>query len=245
MTKIAKPCDNCHKPDSRLATNGSRVEPLYYHIINLETRIHIMANLMDMLKGQLTPATISQLAQHIGGVDESKTQNATTSAMALLIGALQKQASTPEGAQSLNHALERDHQGSVLNNVMELFGGNTEHLPNKTTDGLGILSHLLGNKRDTAAAAIGQQSGLDTGQVMKLLVTVAPLVMGALGKKKQEQNMGTDMLQTLLGSEAQQVRQQESQLSPFLSLLDQDGDGSVADDVLNMGKSMLGGFFKK
>lgn len=28
-------------------------------------------------------------------------------------------------------------------------------------------------------------------------------------------------------------------------ILDQDGDGSATDDILNMGMKMLGGFFKK
>ena len=41
-----------------------------------------------------------------------------------------------------------------------------------------------------------------------------------------------------------QAAQGNSQFSMLTSLLDKDGDGEITDDLLNMGKSMLGGLFK-
>ncbi|MEO6760006.1 MAG: DUF937 domain-containing protein, partial [Saprospiraceae bacterium] len=76
------------------------------------------------------------------------------------------------------------------------------------TDGPGILGHILGDRQEVAAQQISQSSGLNMGQVMKLLPILAPIVMNVLGKAKHAGglNMG-DLAGVLMGS-AQSAQQQ-------------------------------------
>ena len=46
--------------------------------------------------------------------------------------------------------------------------------------------HLFGNNTQNVANAVSQTSGLDTQGSMKILQTLAPLVLGALGQQKKE-----------------------------------------------------------
>ena len=91
-----------------------------------------MANsLMDLLQGQLSEGMIKQLSQQIGGADQQKTAAATSGIVTTLMGALARNAATPEGANSLSNALDRDHDGSVLDDMMDDFiqAGVTHAMP--------------------------------------------------------------------------------------------------------------------
>ena len=84
--------------------------------------------------------------------------------------------------------------------------------------------------------------------VCQLLITLAPIIMGALGKQHRQQYAGGNLgnLIQILGG-AQQQQQQSN--NPFMQILgrvlDQDGDGSMQDDAMNMGAKILGNLFKK
>ena len=105
-------------------------------------------------------------------------------------------------------------------------------------DGAGILGHILGSKQSGVEQIIGQKSVLDANAVSTILKVAAPLVMGYLGKQKNEQNVSsagdiTGLLGGLLGGSSTSAEQN------FLEkMLDADGDGSVIDDVAGM---FLGG----
>ena len=64
-----------------------------------------MENLMEMLQSQLSEGMIDQLSNQPGGADRAKTASAASGALATLMGALAKNASTPQGAQALNDAM--------------------------------------------------------------------------------------------------------------------------------------------
>ena len=96
-----------------------------------------MASLAESLVQQLnSPGVISKVSNQIG-VDESTTSQAVSAAIPLLMTALARNASKPKGAASLNEALEKDHDGSVLDDLP----GYLDH-PD-TDDGDGILRHTL------------------------------------------------------------------------------------------------------
>lgn len=79
-------------------------------------------SLLDQLAGSLDASTIAKLGQQIGA-DSSTTQSALEAALPALLGGLANNASKPGGASALNAALERDHDGSILDNVGSLLGG--------------------------------------------------------------------------------------------------------------------------
>jgi len=166
-------------------------------------------------------------------------------------GILDKNASTPEGAQGLLGALSKHQQGGLLDNLGGFFEGGVDESAQK--DGDGILGHLLGNKRPAIENALSQESGMDLGAVANILKVAAPLLMGAVGKQTQQAGISdSNGLGNLLGGLLGGASQQSSGGSSILtSILDSDGDGSIIDDVaeMAMGKKkgglagLLGGLF--
>lgn len=197
-----------------------------------------MSSLLDMLERQIGDPQIRRISNTVGA-DEGQVRTAVAGALPLLVSALADNAKKPQGAQALAGALERDHDGGLLDKVDDFLGqGNT-------ADGFGILGHVLGNRRSAAEQGIGRASGLDGSQVAQLLALLAPLVMGALGRVKQERDMGPGGLSDLLGKEREQVQSRAGGKDLLTTFLDRDGDGSMMDDALEMGAGLLSGFLKK
>jgi hypothetical protein len=195
-------------------------------------------DLMDMFKQQMTNQVVSQMAQKVGLSDTAQTQTAATTVFSTLMGAISKNAATEEGAANLDKALERDHDGGMLDNVMSLFGGSDEPAASpKAANGAGILKHVLGGKQEGIIAALSQTNNMSPDATQTLMQSMAPMVMGMLGKAKKEQGLSASSL----GGFLQGQKQETSQLSGILSMLDSDGDGSVIDDI----GGMLGGMFGK
>jgi hypothetical protein len=214
-----------------------------------------MADLNDLLGPVLQGAALPQLSRAIGA-DEQQTQAAAQAALPLLLGQMQRNARTPDGAASLNNALERDHDGSLLDGLLGgassgaagglggllggLLGGAPGGQPaSRATNGAGILGHVFGQGQDSAADGVARASGLDRGQALRLLMMLAPLVMAWLGRQKRQQAAGPADLAGLLGGASQQAHRQAPSgvLGALSGLLDRDGDGNVMDDL----GGMLGG----
>ena len=106
--------------------------------------------------------------------------------------------------------------------------------------GAGILGHLFGQRQDAVANSVSRMSGLDHGQVGRLLMMLAPLVMGALGRERQSQRLDSRGLAGLLSNEHQRVAKSNPRMGMLEQLLDQDDDGSVMDDVAKVGMGFLG-----
>ena len=201
------------------------------------------ANLTDLLQGTLTEGMIDQLSQQLGGADKQQTAAAASGIVSTLMGALAKNASTEEGATALNNALERDHDGSILDDVMGLLGGQSQPGNTSMLNGAGILNHVLGNKQGGAIDMISKLSGLDSGKTGNLMAMLAPVLMGALGKTKRDQGLDISGLASLLSGEVSQHQQSNPTMNLVTSFLDSDGDGSIVDDVASMGMKILGNFF--
>jgi hypothetical protein len=186
-----------------------------------------------MLLEQLTGDSLGPLSRQLGA-DRSSTQAAVGATLPLLFQGLARNATQPEGAASLHRALERDHDGSVLDDLGGFLGQ-----PN-TDDGNGILGHILGDRRSAVEQGVAKSSGLDVSKVTQLMAVVAPLVMGALGRQKRERQLDQGGLTDLLGAEHRQAAAAAPELGGLAKLLDADNDGSIADDLAGLGKGLLG-----
>ncbi len=198
-----------------------------------------MSGIIDLLQGPMGQMIIQGASAQLGQ-DTNKTQSAMSAAIPMLMGALKKQASNPEAASGLMNALQSKHDGSLLDNVMDIFGGGNVNA-DVVEDGDKILGHVLGEKKEVVAAAISKQNGIDMSSAMDILKMAAPIVMGLLGKQTREKQVSnptdlTNIIGSMLGGN-QEVEQQSSFIE---KLLDQDGDGSVVDDLFNMGKKFFG-----
>lgn len=205
-----------------------------------------MPNLMEMLQGQLSDNLVDQLSRQIGGADREKTALAANGVLSALVTQMARNASTPEGASSLANALDRDHDGSVLDDLMGMIGGGTRQTDNRTLNGEGIVNHVLGDRQNNVLDMISKMSGLDKGSAGNLMTTLAPIVMGMLGKQKREQGLDIGGLANLLTGELNQQRQSNNPaMSMIARFIDADGDGDIKDDIANMGMKFLGNLFKK
>lgn len=208
-----------------------------------------MANdLMNLLQSQLgNDDFIKQLSQQIGGAEPAQTKAAATGIVSTLMGALAKNAAKPEGANALSNALDRDHDGSILDDAFSLLSGQKQASNQNMLNGAGILKHLLGGKQNGAINMISQVSGLDQGKTGNLMSMLAPILMGALGKTKRQSGLNAgDLFSLLSGSVEQDRKQGNNQTMNMISMfLDQDGDGDVKDDVMKIGGRLLRGFFSR
>ncbi len=198
-------------------------------------------NLIEALMSGMTknPGVLEAMARQIGA-QPAQAENALGSILPILLGGLSKNSSNPQGAAALNSALEKDHDGGVLEDVMGFLGKSAQG------PGAGILKHVLGGRRANVEQAVGQGAGLQSGQVGQLLEMVAPLLMGALGKQKRQQGLDASGLASLLNQSTQQVQQREPKTMGLVGkLLDRDGDGRINDDLASMGMQLLGGLFKR
>ncbi|WP_339660064.1 DUF937 domain-containing protein [Croceibacter atlanticus] len=197
-----------------------------------------MASILDLLNTDIGKQLISSASEKTN-TSPDRTASVLSSAMPLILGAMKRNAATPDGAASLNNALENNkHDGSLLDNLGGLLSGGD--LDDLMSDGGGILGHVLGGKQERVEQTISKTSGVDAGSVGQIIKMAAPIIMGILGSQKRKDNVSQNGLGDLLGSVL--GSQSTNDQSLIETLLDADGDGSVIDDVAGM---VLGGNKKK
>ncbi len=228
-------------------------------------------SLIDDLMGQMQGAPLGQIAQQLG-TDPATASNAIAAALPTLVGALGHNAQQPGGADALFNALQRDHSGQGAMDLGGLLGSLAQGGAGGGAGGLGgllggllggvlgggaapaspagaqldaggILGHIFGDAQGRAESGLSQATGLNGGQAGQWLMMLAPLVMSALAKHMNGNNLDAGGLGQMLGQEKARVQQQGGLGGGLLgAVLDQDGNGQVdLGDVLKVGTSLLGG----
>ncbi len=219
-----------------------------------------MSGLEELLGGALGGDMMAKIAGQLG-TDEAGAQKAVGAALPALLGKLKANADDPAKAEALAAAVNRDHDGSFLDSAGDriggLFGGDDQ-------TGSKIIGHVFGADADAAQEQVAAQAGIDKGQAAGLLGALAPMVLGALGKSGQGaggvQAQGLSgmlggllggggglggLLGGLLGGGGGGLGGMlgrgnaggaggSSPLSKVTSMLDQNKDGSVMDDLSRM-----------
>ena len=198
-----------------------------------------MSGILDLLNSNLGKQIVNGVADSTGN-EATKTSSVLTMGLPVMMKAMQRNASTPEGAEGLMKAISGKHSGGILDNLGDLFdGGVNEEV---TNDGEKILGHILGSKRQGVESVIGEKSGLNADSVAQILKVASPILMGVLSKQVMQNKVGSsngigDLLGGFLGGNS------PAQEQNFLEqILDSNGDGSMVDDVAGM---VLGGSKKK
>ncbi len=182
-------------------------------------------NLLDTILSASGGGAMRGLAQSFG-LDEGQASGALKALLPALSSGLKNNASSAGGLESLLGALAGGNHQRYLDDPGQLGQAGT------VTDGNAILGHLLGSKDVSrrVASHASSQTGLPTDLLKKMLPVVASMAMGALSKNTAQKGIrsasaapGGDLM-GLLGP-----------------MLDADGDGSVADDLLGL----AGKFFSR
>ncbi len=208
-----------------------------------------MTSLTDDLFSQLSGPALQQISQQLG-TGQTQTAGAVAAALPLLIGALGRNASQPQGAEALFGALGRDHSGAAGLGLGDILGAVLGGTPSRQTDGLGQLGHIFGGRQQQAVSGLGQATGLGSDKAQMLLKILAPIVMAYLAKQvfgggqaQAGAAPSAGALGAILGQEGRQVQQQGGLGGGLLgAVLDQDGDGDLDfNDMLKAGMGMMGG----
>ncbi|MBA2634822.1 MAG: DUF937 domain-containing protein [Chloroflexi bacterium] len=196
-----------------------------------------MAELTDSLN-ELLQGREAQISRRIGA-DEDQTRAAIRTAVPALLAALSQQARPGTGLQQ---AIERDHDGSILDQLDAYLGGSAQLSP-RTTNGAGILEHTLGARQQDLERRLSGKSGLDAGSIAKLLITLAPLLMGMLGKKGRSSGGGgidIDDLGGLLNREKEDARSTNPDIGDILDSFTGGGSAGTSGSGTSSGGGVGG-----
>ena len=178
-------------------------------------------NLLGTLLASAQGGNLGNVGKQFG-LDASSTQKVLGQLLPALSKGFQQNAASPEGQQALAGALANGNHQRYLDDAAALAD------PQAVNEGNAILGHILGSKdasRNVASQAAAE-TGIDASIIKRMLPMVAATAMGALSK-------GTNKGSALQGAAA-------GKASGLLGgLLDQDGDGSVMDDVANLARKLF------
>ncbi|HEU4479820.1 MAG TPA: DUF937 domain-containing protein [Pyrinomonadaceae bacterium] len=193
-----------------------------------------MNAITDIITQRLAGGAVRTIAQRLG-ISESTANTAVQMAVPLILAALARNASRPQGAESLHQAINNDHDGSIFDNLTNYLGNP------QSANGAGILGHVFEGQQATLENKLAQATGMDPNSASGLLETVAPLVMGELGREQQQNGLTPSDLSSLLNNQQQQAQANAPDAVSMLgSMLDQNKDGSAVDDL----QRMAANFFK-
>lgn len=198
-----------------------------------------MSSLLNEILGQLDPSALSQLGRQVGAKEE-QIGGAVQAALPALLGALSKNANDDSGASALLGALDKDHDGSILDDLAGFMGNS-----NAQSQGAAILGHIFGRQEPAVAKNLAGQTQLSGQSMSQLLAMLAPIVMGTLGKRKRQQSMNSRSLSEMLGGERREIQRRQPGILDMLGGgLDSDGDGDVdGKDMARAGVGLLGRIF--
>lgn len=181
-----------------------------------------MSSLLDLVKEHLGPQEVSQISQQLG-TDQATTQQAVNAALPALVGGMANTAQQPQGASTIQQ-LMGSHAG-VLGNLGSLLGAGAP------ADGGSILGRILGHNQNEVQQGVQQASGLGSDQTRKLLMMLAPIVMGALAKRAMNHGNANDPqeIQKSLQQDGQHAREQAEAHSPHL--------GGLLGKIMGMAES--------
>ena len=145
-----------------------------------------LSNILGALTGNDAVSAISENLK----IDSKQVSSVISNALPSLLGAMQKNASTPGGAEALAKALG-DHAMNAGNIVNNLKGADL-------IDGSKILGHIFGGNLTNVLGGISKQTGVASNAVNNILASIAPSLLALLGK--QNGNSGAAGLGGLLGA---------------------------------------------
>ncbi|TDQ77181.1 DUF937 domain-containing protein [Sphingobacterium yanglingense] len=155
-------------------------------------------NITDLVTGGVGSKAISAIANLLN-IEESKAKWLVAAAVPLMIAALNYNSKKgTEQEAGINKALDQ-HNGGILDQIGGLLGQGPTEDDNK------IVNHMFGNNTEMVKDNLAAKTGISTDKIGSVLAILAPLVMGYLGKQKQEQSSGGgigDLLGGLMGGQS-------------------------------------------
>lgn len=165
-----------------------------------------MAGIIDEFMKSMGPEVSQQMSKSLG-INKNTAMQIIPQVAPLILGGLQKQKAN-DGEERVDHILNKYGSASVLDNIAGLFSQKAQD-----SNADPKLGGLLGDSGVQASNLMQSQFNLDSNTAMKIIPMLAPVLLGFLSKKRDSGGLGA---------------------SGIASLIDQDGDGNILDDVAGM-----------
>lgn len=173
-----------------------------------------MANFIEEFMENYGSEVSKEMSSNLG-IKKKVASNLIPQVIPLIMGGLKKQMDTRGGADRANHILNKYGSSSVLDNIGGLFSSRArDENPDPRLGG------LLGESGVQASNVMANRFKLDGSTALKVIPMLAPIILGALTKKRDQENVGS---------------------SGIASFIDQDGDGQILDDVAGFLLGAIGG----
>ncbi len=217
-------------------------------------------NMLEMLMQAQGGNAMGNLGQQFG-LSEQQTQDAVRQMLPALSSGFKQNTASEDGLAGLIGALQNGQHESYYDDP------NACAQPQAALEGNGILGHVLGSKDVSRAVAdrASANTGIGSTILKQMLPVIASMVMGAISKQTREPSMQQALggllgggsssnrgyqsggLESVIGGVLGSVlggssggRQSTGSAGDILgSILDADGDGSVADDLLQIAGRMM------
>jgi hypothetical protein len=180
-----------------------------------------MNSIIDVLMNSAGGGAVNQVGQKFG-LSQEQTSSALGELVPALMAGLQRNSAQEGGMEGLLGALSSGNHARYLEDPGLLEQETTRQ------DGNSILGHIFGSK-DVSRAVAGraaEQTGIGADVLKQMLPVVATMVMGGLSRQT---------------ATAAAVGQGTGSAGFLSSLLDQNRNGSVADEVVGLLGRFLGG----
>lgn len=193
-------------------------------------------SLIDLITGNAGNQVASE-AENKFGISKNQVIALLAVAAPLVISYLKKKSQeNSEEADALNNALDKDHDGSILNDPSQAAARQQE--------GGSILDHIFGGQKAIVENQLSQNTGISMDKIGPIMAMLAPLIMGYIGKQKQSSGVTSggglgDLLGGILGGAQSQAQAEPS--NPLNDILGSVlGGGSQANAGSNPLNDILG-----
>ena len=168
-------------------------------------------SLIDLITGN-TGNQVAEQAENKFGISKGQIIALLAVAAPLIISYLRNKSQDANEAEALNNALDKDHDGSILNNPTSAV--------EREAEGNSILDHIFGGEKATVENQLSQNTGISMDKIGPILAMLAPVIMGYIGQQKQANGINAgglgDLLGGILGGAQQQTQQSNDPLSSIL-----------------------------
>lgn len=158
-------------------------------------------NILDAVKGHLTPDLISKASSFLGE-SESGVGKAISGILPTVLGGLVSKASSGgAGATEIFNAAKESHSSGLLGGLGNFFGDGGGLLEK----GMGLVKSLFGDKASGIIDTISGFAGIKSSSASSLLSMAAPVAAGTLGKHAADNNLDAGGLASLLSSQKSSI----------------------------------------
>lgn len=131
-------------------------------------------SLIDLLTGN-TGNQVAEKAENKFGISRNQILALLAVAAPLIISYLRNKSQDTKEAEALNNALDKDHDGSILDDVSQA--------ESREAEGGSIINHIFGNDKQTVENQLSLTSGISIDKIGPILAMLAPVIMGYIGKE--------------------------------------------------------------